>query len=58
MRALEEDHAAIKANCNEARVAHQEMASLLRQAADNHLDIQHGCSDEPSALDRLRWLIG
>jgi len=37
MRALEEDHMAIKARSDEARIAHNTMADLLRKRADDLL---------------------
>lgn len=37
MRALEEDHAAIKARCKEAYVAHRALASIMRKKADELL---------------------
>lgn len=33
-RALEEDHAALTASCDEAAIAHRALATLMREAAD------------------------
>lgn len=48
-RALEEDHAAIKATSREARVAHAQLAKLMRARADEIL------AAEAKLDGRPRW---
>ena len=45
MKALEEDHMAIKAESVEAQIAHRVMADLLRKRADDML-VDAACKDD------------